>query len=267
MIFFKGGFYMETNKKFKPNMVQRLLLRKKEVSTERLDALYERIRKDPKCTAEFNMQGKTPARFVSDFIDVATYATDFDFDKIKYIIQHEYTDRYGKKCKLVLEQGYVADYEILYPVTRFTICKDGNVVKKSALGSNFFRGTEIVPMMECARLMHGEDAYAYLMEFMVEKMETLRDCPADIYYEKIHEKNKSKLMRFLRTDKMGRQVIREYKKLMKEKIAYDKYKKTADIANDEQKKEFDSYVVLSDNTQKTVDEKTQKPKEKEERVR
>lgn len=258
---------METNKEFKPNMIQSLLLRKRKVSTERLDALYERMRKDPKCTAEFNMQGKTPARFVSDFIDVATYATDFDFDKIKYTIQHEYTDRYGKKCKLVLEQGYVADYEILYPVTRFTVCKDGEIVKNSSLGANFFRGTEIVPMMEYARLMHGEDVYAHLMELMAEKMESLIDCPANISYETIHETNKLKLMNFLRTDKVARQVIKGYKELLKEKKVYDKHKKHSDITNDEKKKEFDSYVVLSDNTQKTVDEKTQKPKEKEERVR
>lgn len=258
---------METNKEFKPNMLQSLLLRKRKVSTKRLDALYERMRNDPKCTSEFNMKGKTPARFVSDFIDVATFATDFDNDKKKYIIEHEYTSRDGQKCKLILEQGYVCDYEIAYPVTRFTVCKDGEIVKNSSLGANFFRGTEIVPMMEYARLMHGEDVYAHLMELMAEKMEILIDCPANISYETIHETNKLKLMNFLRTDKVARRVIKGYKELLKEKNVYDKHKKQSDIANDEKKKEFDTYVILSGNTQKNVDVQVQKPKEKEERVR
>lgn len=258
---------METNKEFKPNIVQKLLLRKREVSTERLDALYEKIRENPKYAAEFNMQGKTPARFVSDFIDVVTYATDFDNDKKKYIIKHEYTDRNGRESKLLLEQGYVCDYEVAYPVTRFTVCKDGNVVKKSTLGSSYFRGTEIVPMMEYTRLMHGEDAYAHLMELIAEKMETLRDCPADIDFDITHERNKAKLMNFLRTDRLGRQVIREYKKLIEEKRVYDKYKKTADIANDEQRKDFDSYVVVTDNVAKEDNVKKPDDKEIEERVR
>lgn len=243
---------METKQGFEPNILQRLLLKRKEVTTGRLEAFYKKMSEDKAFLSRFDAKGKTPARFVSDYIDVATYATDFDTKGKKYTIEHEFVDKDGKKCKLVLEQGTLCDYELCYPATKYTIYRDGNIVKASTVAANFFRGTELVPMMEYARIMYGEETYGYIMELLSKKMETLDDIPCDPAYDIPLEKNKSKVNRFLSTDKIARQVMKEYKALIKEKEAYDRYQKNTDIANDNYKKDFETYVVQPKNSEGNV---------------
>ena len=74
---------METNKEFKPNIVQKLLLRKREVSTERLDALYEKIKE------KFSEQ----EAFTTEFQILKEWAYDDDLIQISQKVEQYKADK------------------------------------------------------------------------------------------------------------------------------------------------------------------------------
>ena len=219
------------------NFMQRLLLHKNEIKTDLMRDFYKRMKQAPQVPAKLK-NGYAPERAVSDYIDALTFGKDLQTNKKGYQVIHEYEED-GKKCKLTLEQGFLSDWEICYPATYFELEKDGVVITTSTIGANLFRGTEIVPVMEYARIMYGEDVYAHMMELAAKKLENVPFIPCDASYDGIQERYKNKLTRFLKFDSVSRQVINEYKKMIKQKEKYDLTRKEVDIINDDRKQKFD----------------------------
>lgn len=247
---------------FKPNFLQRLLLRKEDVQTERLRAFYFKMLESGRVPAKLKVKGVTPERAASDFLEAITYGTDFDRSQKQYVIDHRYTEG-DMDCRLVLEQGYLSDFEIGYPATRYTVEKDGNIVNQSTIGANLYRGTEIVPIMEYARIMYGDETYAYLMELAAKKLELFPYIPCDASYDSAHERYKGKLMRFLKLDPTARRIIKEYKALNKEKDKYDVIKKPKDIISEASKLRFDNEYTVEPQVEKVINMPVRPPKERE----
>ena len=219
------------------NFMQRLLLQKDHIPTDLMRAFYKKMQVAPQVPAKLK-KGIGPERAVSDFIDALTYGKNLGEKKQGYVLVHEYEED-GKKCKLTLEQGFLSDWEICYPATYFELEKDGVVITTSTIGANLFRGTEIVPVMEYARIMYGDDVYAHMMELAAKKLENVPFIPCDASYDGIQERYKNKLTRFLKLDKTSREVIKEYKRMLKQKEKYDLTRKEVDIINDDRKQKFD----------------------------
>lgn len=247
---------------FKPNFLQRLLLKKEDVHTERLRAFYLKMLESGRVPAKLKVKGVTPERAASDFLEAITYGTDFERSDKQYVIDHRYKEE-DMDCRLVLEQGYLSDFEIGYPATRFTIEKDGNVVSKSTIGANLVRGTEIVPIMEYARIMHGDETYAYIMELAAKKLELFPYIPCDASYDMVQERFKRKLMNFLKLDPTARKIIKEYKALNKEKDKYDVKKKAKDIINDANRLRFDNEYAVTPQATNVINMPVRPPKERE----
>ncbi len=253
---------MDAKKEYKPNILQRLLLRKENVSTDRLRAFYNKMLESGNVPSKLKAKGVIPERAASDFLHAITYATDFDNKKGQYVIDHRFKEN-GKDCRLVLEQGYLSDWEIAYPATKFTIEKDGEVTHQSTIGANLFRGTELVPVMEYARIMYGEETYGYLMELACRKLEVLPYIPCDPSYDMPHESSKRQLMRFLKLDKTARKIIREYKALGKEKDKYDRKKKDTDIINEVRMNKFDKEYKVKPEATNVINMPVRKPVDRE----
>lgn len=219
------------------NFMQRLLLQKDHIPTDLMRAFYKKMQVAPQVPAKLK-KGIGPERAVSDYIDALTFGKNLEDKKHGYALVHEYEED-GKKCKLTLEQGFLSDWEICYPATYFELEKDGVVITTSTIGANLFRGTEIVPVMEYARIMYGEDVYAHMMELAAKKLENVPFIPCDASYDGIQERYKNKLTRFLKLDKTSREVIKEYKRMLKQKEKYDLTRKEVDIINDDRKQKFD----------------------------
>lgn len=219
------------------NFMQRLLLQKDHIPTDLMRAFYKKMQVAPQVPAKLK-KGIGPERAVSDYIDALTFGKNLEDKKHGYALVHEYEED-GKKCKLTLEQGFLSDWEICYPATYFELEKDGVVITTSTIGANLFRGTEIVPIMEYARIMYGEDVYAHMMELAAKKLENVPFIPCDASYDGIQERYKNKLTRFLKLDKTSREVIKEYKRMLKQKEKYDLTRKEVDIINDDRKQKFD----------------------------
>ena len=219
------------------NFMQRLLLQKDHIPTDLMREFYKKMQVAPQVPAKLK-KGIGPERAVSDYIDALTFGKNLEDKKHGYALVHEYEED-GKKCKLTLEQGFLSDWEICYPATYFELEKDGVVITTSTIGANLFRGTEIVPIMEYARIMYGEDVYAHMMELAAKKLENVPFIPCDASYDGIQERYKNKLTRFLKLDKTSREVIKEYKRMLKQKEKYDLTRKEVDIINDDRKQKFD----------------------------
>lgn len=219
------------------NFMQRLLLHKDEIKTDLMRDFYKRMKQAPQVPAKLK-NGYAPERAVSDYIDALTFGKDLQTNKKGYQVIHEYEED-GKKCKLTLEQGFLSDWEICYPATYFELEKDGLVVTASTIGANLMRGTELVPIMEYARIAYGEEVFAHMMELAAKNLANVPFIPCDASYDGVQERYKNKLTRFLKFDKTSRQVINEYKAMLKQKEKYDYSRKEADIINDERKQKFD----------------------------
>lgn len=253
---------METKNAKSLSFIQRLLLKKDDVPTERLRAFYLKMLESGRVPAKLKVKGITPERAVSDYLEAITYATNFENRKDQYVIEHRYSEN-GKDCRLVLEQGCLSDFEIGYPATRCTIEKDGDIVNQTTVGANLMRGTEIVPIMEYARIMYGDDVYAHIMELAAKKIEVLPFIPCDVSYDAAQERYKGRLMRFLKTDKTARKIIREYKALGKQKEKYDVKRKYADIINDAQRIDFDKKLNVHPDATNVINMPVRPPKERE----
>ena len=219
------------------NFMQRLLLKKDHIPTDLMRDFYKKMKNAPQVPEKLK-KGIGPERAVSDYIDALTFGKNLAENKQGYVLVHEYEED-GKKCKLTLEQGFLSDWEICYPATYFEIEKNGDVVVASTIGANLLRGTELVPIMEYARIMYGEEVYAHMMELAAKKLETVPFIPCDASYDGVQERYKNSVTRFLKFDRTSREIINEYKRMIKQKEKYDYTRKEADIINDTKKQKFD----------------------------
>ena len=138
--------------KIKLNPLQKLFLKEANVSTRKLREFYGKMIDDPKVPSEFKAKGMTPERVASDYLEVLRGKNDLQSRRKKLMCVHEFEEN-GKKYRLNVLQGFLSDYEICYPATRFILEKDGKLVKDTTIGANFFDETEMAELFEYARLM------------------------------------------------------------------------------------------------------------------
>lgn len=225
------------------NPLQKLFVRKPEISTMRLQKFYEDMMKDPKVPAEFKQKGLTPERIASEYLDIYESGNDFQYGHDIPTLVHEYQDN-GEDCRLTVMQGNLSDYELSYCATRFILEKNGELAKDTVIGASLLVNTEVAEVLEYARITYGEENYAYLMELAAKKVETLADVPCDASYDETHRKNQRKFDRFMKLDRTARKMYNEVKALNKEKTVYDKTRKAIDFANDERRRKFDKSIIV-----------------------
>ena len=187
------------------NPLQKLFLRKPEFSTQRLREFYGKMFDDPTVPEKFKIKRMTPERLASDYLEPFRGKNDLQSRSNTLMCVHEYEED-GKMCCLKVYQGYLSDYEICYTATRFILEKDGEIVKDTTLGANFFDETEIAEIFEYARIMYGERTYAHLMELAAKKVEVLPDAECDASSDLTHRSNQGKFNRFMKLDKIARKT-------------------------------------------------------------
>ena len=110
--------------KIELNPLQKLFLKEPNVSTRKLREFYGKMIDDPKVPSEFKVKGMTPERVASDYLEVLRGKNDLQSRRKTLMCVHEFEEK-GKKYRLNVLQGYLSDYEICYPATRFILEKDG----------------------------------------------------------------------------------------------------------------------------------------------
>lgn len=225
------------------NPLQKLFVRKPQVSTERLRKFYEKMQKDPKVPLVYKPKNFTPERVASNYLRMYEIGNDLEGRQYIPTLIHDYNDN-GDNCRLIVRQGTLSDYEICYPATHFILEKNGEIVKETVVGASFLVNLQIAEVLEYARIMHGEDVYAHLMELVAKKVEVLSDTRCDASEDVIHRKNQRKLDGFMMLDRIARKIYREVKAINKENDIYEKTRKNIDIKNDSRRQEFDNVVVV-----------------------
>ncbi len=230
--------------KIKLNPLQKLFLKEANVSTRKLREFYGKMIDDPKVPSEFKAKGMTPERVASDYLEVLRGKNDLQSRRKKLMCVHEFEEN-GKKYRLNVLQGFLSDYEICYPATRFILEKDGKLVKDTTIGANFFDETEMAELFEYARLMYGEKTYAYLMELAAKKVEVLPEAECDASSDGTHRSNQGKFNRFMKLDKIARKMYKEVKEINRENEAYIRTRKFVDEKNDYRKIQFEDLIIVN----------------------
>ena len=232
---------MEKRNELSP--LQKLFVRKPQVSTERLRKFYEKMQKDPQVPKSYKAKNLTPERVASSYLRM--YEAGNDLQGRSYIptLIHEYVSG-SDNYRLIVRQGVLSDYEICYPATHFLLEKNGELIKETAVGASLLVNIQIAEVLEYARIMYGEEMYARLMELVAKKVEVLGDAECDASYDLIHRSNQRKLDWFMKLDKIARKMYREVKAINKENDIYERTRKAIDIKNDSRKQEFDNIIVV-----------------------
>ena len=225
------------------NPLQKLFVRKPQVSTQKLRKFYEKMQKDPKVPKSYKAKNLTPERVASNYLRMFENGDDFGNGEYIPTLTYEYVDR-GTNCHLTVRQGILSDYEICYPATHFLLEKNGELIKETVVGANLLVDIQFAEVLEYARIMYGEDVYAHLMELAAKKVEVLLDASCDAYDDSIHRKNQRKLDTFMKLDRIARKIYREVKAINRENDIYERTRKNTDIKNDRRKQEFDNIIVL-----------------------
>ena len=226
------------------NPLQKLFVRKQEVSTKRLREFYGKMVDDPQVPEKFKLKRMTPERMVSEYLEPFKGKNDLQSRHNTLMFVHEYEEN-GKNCKLNVYQGYLGDFDICYTATRFILEKDGEIINDTTLGANLFDETEIAEIFEYARIMYGEKTYAYLMELAAQKIEVLPESDCDASDDLIHRTNQGKFNRFMKLDKIARRMYKEVKEINKEDAAYSRTRKYIDMQNDFRRMKFEDLVVVN----------------------
>lgn len=230
-------------KKNELNPLQKLFVRKPDVSTQKLRKFYEKMMKDPKVPERFKEKGMTPERMASDYLKMHILGYDTEYRCDLPALVHEFEEN-GSTYNLYVHQGWLSDYEIGYPATRFVLEKDGDLIKDTTVGASLLSSVDITEVLEYARITYGEDTYAYLMELAAKKVEVLVDADFDASSDALHRKNQRKLELFMKLDKTARQVYKEVKALNKECEVYQNTRQESDRKNDMRKKQFNEKIVV-----------------------
>lgn len=212
-----------------------------------------------------------PEDFVQDWIVPELGASHY----INYLVDADYKVEYtseknGTNRSIEFEQETLLDYDMSYPVTHCSIKENGQYTKATT-----FLGTELLQVILAARINHGEEAYADLMEAALDRLPRALDVGASLESNLSQIRNKMVVMRLMKKDKNFKQARKEFDKLSSEKARYDKTKRSADILNqkrfeNEQTEQNDFISSLREvpspqlqtqqNTPKSMAEHTTEPK-------
>lgn len=247
------------------NPLQKLFVRKPQISTKRLQKFYDNMMKDPKVPGEFKQKGLTPERMASEYLFIYERGIGFRYGHDIPTLVHEYKDN-GDDYRLTVMQGSLSDYEIFYYATYFMLEKNGELLKDTVIGASLLVDTEITEVLEYARIMYGEKTYAHLMELAAKQVEVLDSAPCEASYDVIHRKNQHKFDRFMKLDKTARKIYKEVKAINKENRIYEKTRKSIDTKNDLRKIEFDNAVAVDPNELRSANVAVP-PKERSDRER
>ena len=228
---------METN-----NFFSEIFRGKSEKSSNGLRALYNNMINNLGVPERFRDKNITPERLASMYLDYLSYGPDYDYAKVLPTVEHKYNVN-GKDASVKMEQMTLADYEISYQATRVTVEKENEVVNQTVIANNLFGGIAVTKIMEYTRLMHGEEAYSYLMEYIAQCVAKLPYAPALAECDARHSANGRLFKRLFKKDPLGKQVIKEVNELDKEQAIYDSGQREIDKLNDERKIKFQQVVV------------------------